>query len=406
MTAAAAATRTLKVATGVCLVPQRDPIHTAKQVATVDVLSDGRVILGVGAGWNRQEMRNHGTDPKTRMRLLTERVQAMIEIWTKDVAEYHGQLVDFDLLQAWPKPVQTPYPPIMVGGAGRTVEDRVLAFGDGWAPMIAGIEDDVFDRFARLQDRTDKPLELTASGPDPDRAHAHASAGPRCTSGAGVAPPGPRWRDQRQRHRTIPRRRRGQHHLLSEVEAIPITPSWTGSWPDPAERLAGDHQQDACQSGGRHDDEREPNGRAAQRVAQDRGNSQNQKQAGQQLPGAVPLNMSRVVAMAHTATAAPLEGAGNRQYRDGRPSAQSTDITPCQASPKQKWPPPPDRVRQLPGDQLSRAGASQRISSRSPETAGSGGAIASTLEGIRWGRGSLSVAPSSGAPTGGRRVVR
>jgi probable F420-dependent oxidoreductase len=169
MTAAAAATTTLKVATGVCLVPQRDPIHTAKEVATVDVLSDGRVILGVGAGWNRQEMRNHGTDPKTRMRLLTERVQAMIEIWTKDVAEYHGQLVDFDALQAWPKPVQTPYPPIMVGGYGRTVEDRVLAFGDGWAPMIAGIEDDVFDRFARLQNRTGKPLELTASGPDPDR---------------------------------------------------------------------------------------------------------------------------------------------------------------------------------------------------------------------------------------------
>jgi probable F420-dependent oxidoreductase len=169
MTAAAAATTTLKVATGVCLVPQRDPIQTAKEVATVDVLSDGRVILGVGAGWNRQEMRNHGTDPKTRMRLLTERVQAMIEIWTKDEAEYHGQLVNFDLLQAWPKPVQTPYPPIMVGGAGRTVEDRILAFGDGWAPMIAGIEDDVFDRFARLQDRTDKPLELTASGPDPDR---------------------------------------------------------------------------------------------------------------------------------------------------------------------------------------------------------------------------------------------
>jgi probable F420-dependent oxidoreductase len=170
MTAAAAATRTLKVATGVCLVPQRDPIHTAKEVATVDVLSDGRVIFGVGAGWNRQEMRNHGTDPKTRMQLLTERVQAMIEVWTNDVAEYHGQLVDFDLLQAWPKPVQTPYPPIMVGGSGRTVEERILAFGDGWAPMIGGIEDQVFDRFARLQDRTDKALELTASGPTPDRA--------------------------------------------------------------------------------------------------------------------------------------------------------------------------------------------------------------------------------------------
>jgi probable F420-dependent oxidoreductase len=169
MTAAAATTTTLKVATGVCLVPQRDPIHTAKEVATVDVLSDGRVIFGVGAGWNRQEMRNHGTDPKTRMRLLTERVQAMIEIWTKDQAEYHGQLVDFDPLQAWPKPVRTPYPPIILGGTGPTVEDRILAFGDGWAPMIAGLEDDVFGRFARLQDRTDKPLELTASGPAPDR---------------------------------------------------------------------------------------------------------------------------------------------------------------------------------------------------------------------------------------------
>ena len=169
MTAAATVTRTLKVATGVCLVPQRDPIHTAKEVATVDVVSDGRVIFGVGAGWNRQEMGNHGTDPRTRMRLLTERVQAMIEIWTHDEAEYHGRLVNFDPLKAWPKPVQSPYPPIMVGGAGPTVEDRVLAFGDGWAPMITGIEDEVFDRFARLQHRTDKPLELTASGARSDR---------------------------------------------------------------------------------------------------------------------------------------------------------------------------------------------------------------------------------------------
>jgi probable F420-dependent oxidoreductase len=165
MMAAAAATSTLKVATGVCLVPQRDPIHTAKEVATVDVLSAGRVIFGVGAGWNRQEMRNHGTDPKTRMRLLTERAQAMIEIWTKDEAEYHGQFVDFDPLMAWPKPAQQPYPPIIVGGTGPTVEDRILAFGDGWVPGISGIEDEVFERFTRLQARTDKRLELTASGP-------------------------------------------------------------------------------------------------------------------------------------------------------------------------------------------------------------------------------------------------
>ena len=173
MTAVAAATTTLKVATGICLVTQRDPLHTAKEVATVDVLSGGRMIFGVGAGWNRDELRNHGTDPKTRMRLLTERVQAMIEIWTNDVAEYHGRLVDFGPLQAWPKPIQTPYPPVIVGGAGPTVEDRVLAIGDGWAPMISGIEDEVFDRFARLQDRTDKPLELTASGPNPDHDTLH-----------------------------------------------------------------------------------------------------------------------------------------------------------------------------------------------------------------------------------------
>ncbi|HWH99879.1 MAG TPA: LLM class F420-dependent oxidoreductase [Propionibacteriaceae bacterium] len=170
MMAAAAATSKLKVATGVCLVPQRDPIHTAKEVATVDVLSAGRVIFGVGAGWNRQEMRNHGTDPKTRMRLLTERAQAMIEIWTKNEAEYHGQFVDFDPLMAWPKPAQQPYPPIIVGGTGPTVEDRILAFGDGWVPGVSGIEDEVFDRFTRLQARTDKRLELTASGPaDHDR---------------------------------------------------------------------------------------------------------------------------------------------------------------------------------------------------------------------------------------------
>ena len=221
MTAAAAATSTLKVATGVCLVPQRDPIHTAKEVATVDVLSGGRVIFGVGAGWNRQEMRNHGTDPKIRMRLLTERVEAMIEIWTKDVAEYHGQLVDFGPLQAWPKPVQTPYPPIMVGGSGPTVEDRVLAFGDGWAPMIGGIEDQVFDRFARLQDRTDKSLELTASGPDPRPRDAHPPAGPRRPPGPRMAPARRRRRDQRQRHRTIPRRPARSHSSLRADEGCP-----------------------------------------------------------------------------------------------------------------------------------------------------------------------------------------
>jgi probable F420-dependent oxidoreductase len=204
MTAASAATTTLKIGTGVCLVPQRDPIHTAKEVATVDVLSDGRVIFGVGAGWNRQEMRNHGTDPKVRMRMLTERVQAMIEIWTKDEAEYHGHLVDFDPLQAWPKPVQIPYPPIMVGGAGPTVEDRILAFGDGWAPMIA-------DRGRRV-----RPVRTTA-GPHRQTTGAYCqrsrtrpwdartAAGLGRAPGTRMAPARRRWRGQRRRHRTIPR---------------------------------------------------------------------------------------------------------------------------------------------------------------------------------------------------------
>ena len=120
---------------------------------------------------------------------------------------------------------------------------------------------------------------------------------------------------------------------MSEAEAIPITLSRTGSWSDHPERLAGDHQQDAGQSGGRHDDEREPNGRAARRPGSG-GNFQNQKQAGQQLPGAVPLNMSHMVAMAPTATAAPWRVRVTASTMMVGASAQSTDITACQASPK------------------------------------------------------------------------
>lgn len=104
LTAAAVATERLKVGTGVCLVVERDPIITAKEVASLDHLSDGRFLFGVGAGWNREEMANHGTDPTTRMALLAERVHAMREIWTKDEAEYHGRYVDFDPIWSWPKP--------------------------------------------------------------------------------------------------------------------------------------------------------------------------------------------------------------------------------------------------------------------------------------------------------------
>ena len=131
LTAAAAATEHLLVGTGVALVVERDPIITAKEVASLDLVSGGRMIFGVGVGWNREEMENHGTDPRTRGKLVNERLRAMIEIWTKDEPEFHGQYVDFDPIGIWPKPVQKPYPPIYVGGGGRAF-DRIVQFGDAW----------------------------------------------------------------------------------------------------------------------------------------------------------------------------------------------------------------------------------------------------------------------------------
>ena len=131
LTAAAAATERLLLGTGVALVIERDPIITAKEVASLDLVSGGRVIFGVGVGWNREEMQNHGTDPRTRGKLMDERIRAMIEIWTKDEPEFHGQYVDFDPIGIWPKPVQKPYPPIYVGGGSRSFE-RIARFGDAW----------------------------------------------------------------------------------------------------------------------------------------------------------------------------------------------------------------------------------------------------------------------------------
>jgi probable F420-dependent oxidoreductase len=135
LSAVAVTTTTLRLGTGVCLVAQRDPITTAKEVASLDHLSGGRLLFGVGAGWNREEIANHGTDPKDRMAILTERMHAMQAIWTTEEASYHGQYVNFDPIWSWPKPVTRPYPPILVGGNGSTVEERVLDFGDGWLPQ-------------------------------------------------------------------------------------------------------------------------------------------------------------------------------------------------------------------------------------------------------------------------------
>jgi probable F420-dependent oxidoreductase len=132
--AAAAATERLRVATGICLVIERDPITTAKEVASLDRLSGGRMLFGVGAGWNLEEMANHGTDGSRRFGLLRERIEAMKAIWSQDEASYHGRHVDFNPILARPKPLQQPHPPILVGGNGATVVDRVLSYGDEWMP--------------------------------------------------------------------------------------------------------------------------------------------------------------------------------------------------------------------------------------------------------------------------------
>lgn len=135
LTAAAAATKTLKVGTGVCLLNQRDPIQTAKLVASIDQISAGRFLFGIGIGWNAEEMENHGTAFATRAKLVRERIEAMKEIWTKPEAEYHGDFVNFDPIIAWPKPVQKPYPPVLVGGAFPHAARRAVRYGDGWMPL-------------------------------------------------------------------------------------------------------------------------------------------------------------------------------------------------------------------------------------------------------------------------------
>ena len=135
--AAAAVTTTLKLGTGVCLVVQRDPIQTAKLVATLDQISQGRFLFGVGGGWNAEEIEDHGAAFKTRFKLMRERIEAMKAIWTETKAEYHGEFVDFGPMMAWPKPVQKPHPPIIVGGAFPHAARRAIRYGDGWVP-IAG----------------------------------------------------------------------------------------------------------------------------------------------------------------------------------------------------------------------------------------------------------------------------
>ncbi len=173
LTAAASVTSRIKLGTGICLVVERDPIHTAKQVASIDQVSGGRFLFGIGGGWNAEEMENHGTQPDQRFKLLRERIEAMKAIWTEDEAEYHGQFVDFDPIFMWPKPVQSPHPPIHVGGGFPGGARRAIRYGDGWFP-IGGRDGDIAERLpqfremAREADRDPDALEVSVFGATPD----------------------------------------------------------------------------------------------------------------------------------------------------------------------------------------------------------------------------------------------
>jgi len=136
LTAAASVTTRLLLGTGVCLLMQRDTIHTAKAVATLDLLSGGRVLFGVGGGWNRPEMENHGTAYATRFRKLEEQLRALVAIWTEDEAQFHGRFVDFDPIWCWPKPLSKPHPPIFIGGETDHTLRRIVKYGQGWLPRV------------------------------------------------------------------------------------------------------------------------------------------------------------------------------------------------------------------------------------------------------------------------------
>jgi probable F420-dependent oxidoreductase len=175
LTAAAVATETLKLGTGICLVQQRDPIQTAKLVASIDQVSGGRFLFGVGTGWNAEEMADHGTVFETRNKLARERIEAMKEMWTQSKAEYHGDMVDFPPMMMWPKPVQKPYPPVIVGGAWPYAARRSVRYGDGWIPHAAlPPHDDVtdfipeFQKMARDAGRDPTELPVTVWGAQPD----------------------------------------------------------------------------------------------------------------------------------------------------------------------------------------------------------------------------------------------
>ncbi len=179
LAAMAAVTRRIALGPAVSLVAQHDPITLAKTVASVDRISGGRFELGVGPGWNREEMADHGVDPARRTARMREHVLAMQAIWASDEPEFHGEFVDFDPLWSWPKPVRTP--PILIGGDGPTVLDRVVEYGDGWIPLRVPLDglDEFAARIGELRSRADRPTTVTVYGaaPKPDAVASYAEAG-------------------------------------------------------------------------------------------------------------------------------------------------------------------------------------------------------------------------------------
>ena len=179
LASAAAATQTLTLTTGVILLAQRDVIYTAKEAATLDLVSNGRFVLGVGVGWNRHEMRHHGLDPATRGAKLNEQIQALKVIWTQETAEFHGDFVDFSPMFSWPKPVQQPHPPIYIGGTSTAALRRVCSLGDGWLPPTGLPVDEILRarQWLAASGRPDVPITIGGIGRDKETLAGYAQAG-------------------------------------------------------------------------------------------------------------------------------------------------------------------------------------------------------------------------------------
>ena len=177
LTAAAAVTKRLKLGTGVCLVIQRDTIQTAKLVASIDQISNGRFLFGIGGGWNAEEIENHGAVFATRFKKMREQIEAMKAIWTQSKPEYHGDIIDFAPMMTWPKPVQKPHPPVIVGGAFPWAARRAIRYGDGWIPIAGGSRYgdplEYLPRFRQMAEEAGRdpqslPVTLGGAPEDPD----------------------------------------------------------------------------------------------------------------------------------------------------------------------------------------------------------------------------------------------